>query len=125
MKCLCDNLKNELGVSSSLVGNHGAFLSHFFFCFDERVLSSIFLEDAVASSVAPEAFYDLNSSQKVEIVAIYVPNGPYVQYYSPYMNEGLTGISTGGEEKKSQEVIAQMDIWPSSSDGRPKASRGS
>jgi hypothetical protein len=50
------------------------------------------------ASVAPEAFCDLNSSQQVEMVATFVPNGPYVQYYSPYMNEGLTGISIG--EKK-------------------------
>jgi hypothetical protein len=48
------------------------------------------------ASVAPASFQHLNSVQNIEMIATYVPNGPYMQYYSPYRNEGLTGICTDG-----------------------------
>jgi hypothetical protein len=46
------------------------------------------------ASVAPEAFLHLNSIQNIKMIAAYLPDGPYLQMYSPHRNEGLTGICT-------------------------------
>jgi hypothetical protein len=54
-------------------------------------------------SVAPAAFKDLNSVQNIEMTATNLPDGPYLQMYSPHRNGGFTGI------RSDEKVLTESD----------------
>jgi hypothetical protein len=51
------------------------------------------------ASVAHDLFAPLVSIQNIEMLATYLPAGPYLQIFSPYMNVGVTGICNTGERR--------------------------